>query len=241
VRLLDREVAAWEAAVLPSLGGTETPLRCVQGPGDTIFVPDSWSHATTNLDETVGVAWQRFTTTTDTCKQGGHDYMCLLQQLNSVAKLNPAKQPSRYQQLFDAAEEVTGGFAGGCLRFLGPFWKISKEAKAVFQRQLNHLKGMIKAAKPRTDGAILAAALAKAMVDALFIAHPNRADKAAALLQMATRKAPEAGLGVALAQLYGKQGKWPEAAEQLERHLAHFPEDRDASTMLGQARDFAKR
>lgn len=240
VPYLNKEVAAWETELLPSLTGAEAPLSCLQQPGETIFVPDSWSHATTNLDDTIGVAWQRFTTTTDTCKQG-KDYMCLLQHFASAQYLAAGKQAARYRELFQDAEALTGGFAAGFLRHLGPFWKISKDAKAVFQRQLDHLKGMIKAAKPQTDQAVLAAALAKTMVDAIFTAHPNRADKAASLLQMAIRKVPESGLGVALAQLYGKQGKWQEAADHLQRHLAIFPEDADANTMLGQAREFAKR
>ena len=31
-------------------------LRCVQRPGDVLWVPDYWGHAVLNLDETVGVA-----------------------------------------------------------------------------------------------------------------------------------------------------------------------------------------
>jgi len=239
VPLLDREVAVWEAEVLPKLEGAEAPLSCVQQPGDTVFVPDSWAHATTNLDDTAGVAWQRFTTTTNTCKLG-KDYMCLMQQFATVPKLSPEKQPTRYKSLFAAAEGLAGGFAAGALRHLGPFWKVSKEGKAAFQRQLDHLKAMIKAARPRTDRAILAAALAKAMVDSLFMAHPNRPEKASQLLQMATRKAPEAGLGPALARLLGKQQRWQEAGEQLAKHLEYFPEDSDAQQMLTQARQFAQ-
>jgi len=236
---LHRDVSAWESQVRPALGSS-APISCVQQPGETMFVPDSWAHATANLDDTVGVAWQRFTTTIDTCKQG-NDYMCLLQKFVSADKLSPAKQPARYHELFEAAEEMTGGFAAGFLRFLGPYWRVSPRGKDVFKRQLSHVKRMLKAASPRSDEAVLAAALVKALVDALFTARPQSAEKASALLSLAAQKVPEAGGCMPLAQLLGKQGRWKEAAEQLERHLAHFPDDATAATMLAQAREFGKR
>ena len=35
---------------------TMKPLDCIQEPGSILFVPEGWSHATINLDDTVGIA-----------------------------------------------------------------------------------------------------------------------------------------------------------------------------------------
>ena len=34
----------------------QAPLECVQGPGELLYVPSGWAHATINLDECVGLA-----------------------------------------------------------------------------------------------------------------------------------------------------------------------------------------
>lgn len=31
-------------------------MECVQGPGDVLYVPARWSHATINIDECIGMA-----------------------------------------------------------------------------------------------------------------------------------------------------------------------------------------
>eukprot|EP00420_Gonyaulax_spinifera_P014126 CAMPEP_0197913136 /NCGR_PEP_ID=MMETSP1439-20131203/76112_1 /TAXON_ID=66791 /ORGANISM="Gonyaulax spinifera, Strain CCMP409" /LENGTH=282 /DNA_ID=CAMNT_0043534969 /DNA_START=81 /DNA_END=925 /DNA_ORIENTATION=- len=233
-RTLSQQVSAWERDVLPDLG-SEAPISCVQHAGETVFVPDSWAHATSNIEDTVGVAWQRFTAATDTCKQG-NDYMCLVQKFVTAERMIPQQQPARFRELFKAAEELTGGFAAGFIRFLGPYWRVAPEAKDVFKRQLDHVKQRLKEAEPHTDDAVLAAALMKALVDALWTAKPDKTDKAAAFLLSASKKAPEAGILPPLAQLYAKSGKWKEATEQLERHLVYFPDDPTSAQMLSQAR-----
>merc|ERR1740123_1325799 len=127
-------MSAWELHVLPELG-SNSPVSCVSHPGDTIFVPDSWAHATTNLDEAIGIGWQVTNASINSCKFG-KDYMCLIQSLVSVPFLNVATQPARYRELFATAEEMTGGSPFGLLRFLGPYWRASPaEGKILFKRQ----------------------------------------------------------------------------------------------------------
>lgn len=227
-------MAAWEERVLPKLSSATAPTTCVQLPGETIFVPDSWAHATINLDETVGVAWQSFSATVDTCA-AGKDYMCLYQRLAAVRHLRPEQQATLFKDLFALAEEMTGSSPLGLLRFLDQYQVVSKEGKAMFERMKASVRSLLKKAKPNTDDALLAAALTKALADAAFGARRDAAE-ASALLLPAVRKAPESGLGVPLAQLLAKQGRWEEAREQLEHHVASFPDDPSASTMLKQAK-----
>ena len=47
----------WLARTLPRIAkAADRPLQCVQRPGDVIFVPAGWSHATLTMGETLGVA-----------------------------------------------------------------------------------------------------------------------------------------------------------------------------------------
>eukprot|EP00913_Durusdinium_trenchii_P009572 g8993.t1 len=60
---LHRPMTFFETKVLDALEDS-VPLSCVQSAGDAIFVPDGWSHATINVEKTLGVAWQRTTSET---------------------------------------------------------------------------------------------------------------------------------------------------------------------------------
>ena len=44
----------WMENVLPTM--KQKPLKVVQRPGELLFVPTAWSHATLNLETTLGVA-----------------------------------------------------------------------------------------------------------------------------------------------------------------------------------------
>ena len=44
----------WAKHVYPNL--TIKPLEAVQQPGDILYVPPYWNHATINMDDTVSVA-----------------------------------------------------------------------------------------------------------------------------------------------------------------------------------------
>ena len=48
----------WVESIWPTLSPAERPLECVQGPGDVLYIPDGWEHATLNLGETVSMARQ---------------------------------------------------------------------------------------------------------------------------------------------------------------------------------------
>merc|ERR1712107_592107 len=119
---LHRTVQTWASTVLPTLDGSK-PTSCLQYPGETLYVPDSWSHATINLDLAIGVSWQRTTAKTDICKEG-FDYMCLHQKFVSAEFLKDDKKPSTYRTLFNSAEQVTDGQPYGFLRYIAPFWKV---------------------------------------------------------------------------------------------------------------------
>lgn len=48
----------WLREVYPTLSVSERPLECVQTPGDVLFIPDGWEHATLNLGQTVAAAFE---------------------------------------------------------------------------------------------------------------------------------------------------------------------------------------
>jgi len=236
-RTLHRPVVSWAKQVLPFLGD-QAPLQCVQQPGDTIFVPDSWAHATDNVDYTLGVAWQRTMAAVGICKFG-RDYMCLQQDFTSVEHRAQITWASHYRNLFSQAEEITGGFPFGFLRFLANYWRVSEEeGGAAFRRQRGRVLQFLKSAKRHSDEAILAAALIKSLIDVIFLKSRDFKE-ASRLLMPAAKKVPEAGLGVSLAQLLAKQNRWKEVVQHLKAHLDQFPDDKDALIMLNDALKFA--
>eukprot|EP00406_Dinophysis_acuminata_P006047 CAMPEP_0179220534 /NCGR_PEP_ID=MMETSP0797-20121207/5674_1 /TAXON_ID=47934 /ORGANISM="Dinophysis acuminata, Strain DAEP01" /LENGTH=448 /DNA_ID=CAMNT_0020927187 /DNA_START=32 /DNA_END=1378 /DNA_ORIENTATION=- len=233
-RHLHRNVEAFETDVLPTLGD-EAPIRCMQYPGDTILVPDAWAHATINIDETIGVAWQRFSAQKNVCKMG-NDYMCVTQAFVSAKHISAMMQNARFRDLFSLAETITGGFPVGFLRNLVPYWQVSPgSAKEIFKRELERVRSFLKAAPKDSDDAVLGAALTKVLVDVYYEASKDL-KKASQILLPAATKVPEAGLGVSLAQLLAMQERWQEVLVQVERHLVHFPEDPTAALMLVEGR-----
>ena len=237
VATLHQPMTVFESKILPSM--TSLPLQCVQSAGDAIFVPDGWSHATINVEETLGVAWQRTTSETSTCS-AGRDYWCLAQSFTTTEKLSLKKQADRYKELFQEADQLTNGFPIGFLRHLTPFWKASSDAKETFKGLRAKVLKFLKGAAPHSDEAVLAAALLKRLADVLFTAKKD-AKRASDLLSAAQKKAPEAGLGTALARLLGQQYRWKEASYALETHLTYFPEDSGAALMYEQAKNYARK
>ncbi|CAM9135173.1 unnamed protein product, partial [Ectocarpus fasciculatus] len=49
----DMSVAQWVNEVYPSLQNGERPLECVIRPGEVLFFPDRWMHATLNVEDYV--------------------------------------------------------------------------------------------------------------------------------------------------------------------------------------------
>eukprot|EP00937_MAST-01D_sp_MAST-1D-sp2_P001221 g1221.t1 len=54
-----RAEAGVEAEEEAAMSTWQAPLECVQQPGEVLYVPDSWVHATVNIGETVSVSTQR--------------------------------------------------------------------------------------------------------------------------------------------------------------------------------------
>ena len=54
-----REAISWFAHVYPTLVNAEReehrPITCLQGPGETMFVPGGWWHVVLNLDAALAV------------------------------------------------------------------------------------------------------------------------------------------------------------------------------------------
>ena len=46
----------WLESVYPTLADGDRPLECVQGPGDIVYVPSGWIHATVNIGDTTAIA-----------------------------------------------------------------------------------------------------------------------------------------------------------------------------------------
>lgn len=49
----------WLREVYPSLKGESMPRECIQKPGDLMYIPEAWYHATINLADSVAVSMQR--------------------------------------------------------------------------------------------------------------------------------------------------------------------------------------
>jgi oxalate decarboxylase/phosphoglucose isomerase-like protein (cupin superfamily) len=42
----------------PSIAQDKRPLECVQNPGEFMFFPEGWHHATVNFGDTIGVTFE---------------------------------------------------------------------------------------------------------------------------------------------------------------------------------------
>ena len=49
---------SWLEEVLPTLEPKDRPLQCIQMPGDVLYVPEGYYHATYSLGETVSMSAQ---------------------------------------------------------------------------------------------------------------------------------------------------------------------------------------
>eukprot|EP00668_Euglena_longa_P011819 GGOE01014239.1.p1 GENE.GGOE01014239.1~~GGOE01014239.1.p1 ORF type:complete len:287 (-),score=80.58 GGOE01014239.1:267-1061(-) len=52
----DESSLQWVAEVYPALAPSQRPLECVIGPGEVLYFPSMWFHATLNLGETVFIS-----------------------------------------------------------------------------------------------------------------------------------------------------------------------------------------
>merc|ERR1712032_1724246 len=170
----------------------------------------------------------------------GNDYMCLHQRFVTTPYMKSLNQPSRFRELFDTANLYTRKFPIGFYRYITSYWKVSNEGEAMWKNERNTVTRLLRAAPNHTNQAVIAAVLTKVLVDVVFEARGDF-KKAAKLLAPASLKVPEAGLCPAAARLLAKLAMWVDVVEQLELHLRYFPDDSDAATMLGQAKQFAKK
>eukprot|EP00929_Paragymnodinium_shiwhaense_P003995 TRINITY_DN104703_c0_g1_i1.p1 TRINITY_DN104703_c0_g1~~TRINITY_DN104703_c0_g1_i1.p1 ORF type:complete len:507 (+),score=23.77 TRINITY_DN104703_c0_g1_i1:96-1616(+) len=51
--------SGWVKNTLPNLAPAERPFTCLQEPGELLYLPASWAHATLNLDEVLGFGQQK--------------------------------------------------------------------------------------------------------------------------------------------------------------------------------------
>ena len=51
-----RPAREFAAEAVPTMGGEDAPLTCIQHSGDLLYVPAKWGHSTVNLTPTIGVA-----------------------------------------------------------------------------------------------------------------------------------------------------------------------------------------
>lgn len=52
-------ITDWLDQVLPLLPDSMRPIEAIQNAGDLMYVPEGWSHAVVNIDDTVAVSFQR--------------------------------------------------------------------------------------------------------------------------------------------------------------------------------------
>lgn len=234
-RALHEPVALWEEKVLPTLRHS-APVGCVQEGGETLVVPDGWAHATFNLGETVGVAWQRSELSRSPC-DAGRDLFCLRLRLNKARKLGPEQRAARYAELFAEVKELMGTSPSAFLFLsqLEDYWRVSNKAMPLLQDLRQMAKSLVKAAVPHSEKAIVAATLTKLLAD-VVAKRTRNVTKVARMLAPAVAKAPEAGYGVDLAKAFGQLGRWDEASKYLEEHHKYFKHDKVAARMLRDAR-----
>ncbi|OQV13413.1 putative JmjC domain-containing protein 8 [Hypsibius exemplaris] len=49
----------WFSRIYPLLSEDTRPLECMQGPGDIVYLPESWYHGTINLGDTIAIGIQK--------------------------------------------------------------------------------------------------------------------------------------------------------------------------------------
>ncbi|GAU96572.1 hypothetical protein RvY_08000 [Ramazzottius varieornatus] len=49
----------WFHRIYPELSKKEMPMECMQGPGDIVYLPESWYHGTINLGDTIAIGIQK--------------------------------------------------------------------------------------------------------------------------------------------------------------------------------------
>jgi hypothetical protein len=242
--LLSGDVKAFEATVPALETAGRGPGSCVQHAGDTIYVPDGFAHATSNIDETIGVAWQSYKGASNVCAHG-YDYFCVMHQLAA------AERAEEFASLIGAIGKLTSPVPPlGALRFLERFWKIDAEgARALFKEQKKIVLKHLRRTRAHTDEAILFASVARLLSDIIFKVGaygPNWGDlpgghrkEMMELLSAAVSKAPESSAGTNLAVLYGMQNRWRDAISALQAHLKYFPSDSAAAKMLSEAHKYS--
>lgn len=195
--VLHRSIQYWEAAVLPELG-LEAPKCCMQHAGDTLFVPGAWAHATVNLKEAVGMAFQ--TPRFSACEHG-NDYFCLQQHFDTAytkwasGAFSRREASAAFTVLYRRASRLTRGRPFGFLRYIDAYWAVDvPAARGLFERMRGPVVELLEVAAPHSGDAVVAAHLLAALATALMRREPADAVAQATakeLLRRAALRAPE--------------------------------------------------
>ena len=99
-------VETWLRKVFPALPAERRPLSCTVQPGELIYVPETWYHATMNMGESVGAAGQdkepltkvqhHWNTGNSQHKAAGP--AAALEHYQRITSLSPASQEGRYME-----------------------------------------------------------------------------------------------------------------------------------------------
>ena len=251
---LHTKTTLWKETVLPALEPAQKPIACVQGPGETLFVPDGWPHATENADDVIAMGWhQSGRVETRDCEINPGGYLCLIQlfeeaqgaadrAINSKAKKEVART---LRSLFARAMKISKEFAMHQTAHFHLHTLIELDPKAgrkLFDRLKKYVIQMLDGVKFNSYEARIYAGLAGKLSSVLTkpAVTPNGREKmnprmdsrkskesAVEILHAATSKVPGNMLSIEVAKLYMEMGKFKEAIDHMEQFREYSPAEAD--------------
>lgn len=99
-------VETWLRTVFPKLPKERRPLSCTTQPGELIYVPETWYHATMNMGESIGAAGQdkepltkvQYHWNRGNAVHKGDGPAAALEHYEKIVKLSPSSQEGRYME-----------------------------------------------------------------------------------------------------------------------------------------------